>query len=159
MRTRTLAARLLMLLGPLVLGPTLPAATPWTQTLTQQALSTGFLARLPPSVSGVLGLANASEGSEVRQLLSKEGHQVRTFNVTVAGHEVVIFDVNAQTGATAAYLVSSDGRPLKAASYQSGGEARLLGLEDAKSGFSREVRFWSARARHSPAATAPPSHQ
>jgi hypothetical protein len=159
MRTRALVTGLLTLLGPVLFGVSLPAATPWTQTLTQQALSSGFLERLPPSVSGVLGLAKASEGTEVRQLLTKDGHQIRTFNVTVAGHEVVIFDVNAQTGATMAYLLGADGRLLKAAAYQSGGEARLLSPEEANSGFSSEARFWSARARHSSAAAAPPSHQ
>ena len=152
---RALAVPLMILLG----AGSVMAATPWTETLTQQALSSGFLERLPPTVSGVLGLAKASEGTEVRQLLTKDGHQVRTFNVTVAGHQVVIFDVNAQTGANLAYLVSADGQLLKAASYQSGGEARPLSPEAARSGFTREVRFWSARARHSSAAPAPPPKQ
>jgi len=159
MRARATAVRLLTLLGAVVFGAALPAPPPWTETLTQQALTAGFLARLPTNVSVVFGLPEAAAGTEVRQLLSKDGHQIRTFNVTVAGHEVVIFDVNAQTGATRAYLVGSDARLLKAASAQSGGEARLLGPEDANSGFARETRFWSARARHSSAAPAAPSHQ
>jgi hypothetical protein len=140
------------------------ASTPWAQTLTQQALDSGFLSRLPPNVSVVLGLAKPQEGTDVRQLVSKEGHQVRTFNVSVANHaELVIFDVNAQSGATIAYLLTPDGQLLKAVSYQSGGQARELSQAEAKAGFAHEKQFWSARARKAahgsaaPAAAAAPS--
>jgi hypothetical protein len=147
--------RALTVMSMILLGAgAVMAAMPWTEGLTQQALSTGFLARLPASVSGVFELPKASEGTEVRQLLAKDGHQVRTFNVTVAGHQVVIFDINAQTGTSLAYLVGPDGQLRKAASYQAGHEAQVLGAGDARSGFSRETRYWSARARHSPAAAA-----
>ena len=44
--------------------------TPWAQTLSQQALDSGFLSRLPPNVSVVFGLAKPQEGTDVRQLLS-----------------------------------------------------------------------------------------
>jgi hypothetical protein len=127
--------------------------TPWAQTLTQQALDSGFLSRLPPNVSVVFGLAKPEEGTDVRQLLSKEGHQVRTFNVSVANHsDLVIFNVNAQSGATVAYLVSPEGQLRKAVAYQTGGQARDLSAADAKSGFAREKKYWSGRAKSAPAA-------
>src|SRR4029077_1189811 len=102
-------------------------------TLTREALDSGFLSRLPPNVSVVFGLAKPEEGTDVRQLLSKEGHQVRTFNVSVANHaDVVIFNVNAQSGSTVAYLLAPDGQLRKAVAYQPGGEARPLSAADGK---------------------------
>lgn len=154
----TLAAALL---GALALEA---ASTPWAQTLSQQALDSGFLSKLPPNVSVVLGLAKPQEGTDVRQLVSKEGHEVRTFNVSVANHaDIVIFNVNAQSGATVAYLVSPEGQLRKAVSYQTGGQAKGLSEAQAKSGFAHEKQFWAARARKTtqgaaaPAAPAPPS--
>jgi len=129
------------------------ASTPWVQTLTQQALDSGFLSRLPPNVSVVFGLAKPEEGTDVRQLLSKEGHQVRTFNVSVANHaDVVIFNVNAQSGATVAYLITPEGQLRKAVTYQPGAQAKDLSAADAKAGLAREKKFWSARAKSAPAA-------
>jgi len=130
--------------------------TPWVQTLTQQALDSGFLSRLPPNVSVAFGLAKPQEGTDVRQLLSKEGHQVRTFNVSVANHaDVVIFNVNAQSGATVAYLVTPEGQLRKAVSYPTGGEARELSAADAKTGLAHEKKFWSARAKSAKSSAAP----
>src|SRR5215469_9333982 len=105
MRKRLRPVVWLMLVWATLCAGALEAAapTPWTRTLTQEALDNGFLSRLPPNVSLVLGLAKPEEGTDVRQLVSKEGHQVRTFNVSVANHaDVVLFNVNAQSGATAA---------------------------------------------------------
>jgi len=137
------------------------ASTPWVQTLTQQALDSGFLSRLPPNVSVVFGLAKPQEGTDVRQLLSKEGHQVRTFNVSVANHtDVVIFNVNAQSGATVAYLITPEGQLRKAVTYQPGAQAKDLSAADAKAGLAREKKFWSARAKSAPpAAPAAPAAQ
>jgi hypothetical protein len=131
------------------------AAPPFAPALTQQALGSGFLTRLPPEISVAFGLAKAADGSDVRQLISKEGHQVRTFNVSVANHaDLVIFNLNAQTGASVAYLLGPDGLLRKAVSYQSGAAVQELGAAHARAGFARETRFWAARARH---AAAPPS--
>jgi hypothetical protein len=154
-----LTAGLLTLLGVLP-GAALAAdpPTPWAQTLTQQALSTGFLARLPPNVSVVLGLAKPDEGTDVRQLLAKDGHRIRTFNVSVASHsDLVVFNVDAQSGATRAYLLSPDGQLRKAVSYQAGAEAQPIPPADAKAGFAHETHYWSARAKKAPptAAAAP----
>jgi hypothetical protein len=133
---------------------TLEAAANWAQTLTQQALDSGFLSRLPPTVSVAFGFPKGEEGTDVRQLLTKDGHEVRTFNVSVANHaDVVIFNVNAKTAATVAYLLTPDGQLRKAVSYQAGRDAKPLGAADAKAGLSRERHFWSARAAKSPAAS------
>jgi hypothetical protein len=132
--------------------------TPWVPILTQEALDSGFLSRLPPNISLVFGLAKPQEGTDVRQLLDKEGHRVRTFNVSVANHnDVVLFNVDAQSGATVAYLLSPDGQLRKAVAYKTGGEARELSAADAKTGLAHERQFWSARAKKSPQAQAAPA--
>jgi len=144
----TRCALLMTLLLGVLAGRGLPAATPWAQTLTQQALNAGFLSRLPPNVSTVLGLTKPDQGTDVRQLLSKDGHRIRTFNVSVANHgELVIFNVDAQSGLTVAYRLTPEGKLLQAVSYHTGGQARSLAAAEANSGFAREVHFWSARAK------------
>ena len=128
-------------------GPALGAAPPWTQTVSQQALDTGFLTRLPPPVSVAFGLSKPEEGTEVRQLISKDGHHIRTFNVSVANHaDLVLYNVNAQTGATVAYLLAPDGKLRKAVSYQTGKDVQPVAAADAQAGLARERHFWSARA-------------
>ncbi|MBV8145588.1 MAG: hypothetical protein JO184_11325 [Gammaproteobacteria bacterium] len=147
---------LMTFLAGVAFADTHAAATSWVQTLTQQALDSGFLSRLPPNISLVFGLAKPQEGTDVRQLLSKEGHRVRTFNVSLANHaDVVIFNVNAQTGANVAYLIGSDGQLRKAVAYAPGGQAEDLPAADAKSGLAREKKYWSARAKAAPGAAAP----
>jgi hypothetical protein len=132
-------------------APAAPAGPAWVASLTQQALASGFLTRLPPTVSVALGLAKGSEGTDVRQLISKSGHQVRTFNVCVAKQsDLVIFDVDARAGKTGAWLLGPDGQMRKAVSYQAGGEAREMAVADARAGLARETRFWSGRARQTP---------
>ncbi len=153
---------LVTLLAGTLLAGALEAAAPWTQTLTQQALDSGFLTRLPPTVSVVFGLTKPEEGTEVRQLLDKHGHQVRTFNVGVANHaDVVVLDLDAHSGASVAYLLSPDGQLRKAVSYKMGGaEAKPLPLAEAQAGFSRVKHYWSARAQktgQAPAAPAAPA--
>jgi hypothetical protein len=132
------------------------ASSAWAQSLTQQALDNGFLTRLPPSVSVALGLAKAQEGTDVRQILTKHGHQVRTFNVGVANHaDVIVVDLNAQSGATLAYLLSPDGKLRKAVSYQPPGDAKPLSTAEAEAGFKVQRQYWSARAKAVPASAAP----
>jgi hypothetical protein len=156
---RILARRTaLVLLGGLWLAAALEAAAPWTDSLTQQALDTGFLTRLPPTVSEAFGLTKPKEGTEVRQLLTKQGHDVRTFNVSVANHaDVVVLDLNAHSGATVAYLLSPDGKLRKAVSYQGNGEPKALSAADAQAGFNREKHYWSARAQKPSPAPPPPA--
>lgn len=135
--------------------PIAVACAAWTVPLAEEARTSGFLARLPPTVSVALGLVKAKEGTEVRQLVSKSGHQVRTFNVSVARKsDVILFTVDARTGSTQAYLTGPDARLRKAVSYQAGGEAQEMSAAQARTGFVRESRFWSARSRHASAAAA-----
>jgi hypothetical protein len=159
MRQHAPLTRVLTLIAGIALIACLEAATNWAQSLTQQALDSGFLSRLPPAVSVAFGFAKGEDGTEVRQLLTKDGQQVRTFNVSVANHaDVVIFNVNAKTAATVAYLLTPDGQLRKAVSGQAGHEAKELSAADAKSGLARERHFWSGRAGKSPAAPqAPPA--
>ena len=162
MRERVRRSGLLTLTAAALFAGALQAAsTQWVQTLTQQALDSGFLSRLPPNVSVVFGLAKPQEGTDVRQLLSKEGHQVRTFNVSVANHaDIVIFNVNAQSGSTVAYLITPEGQLRKAVSYQPGAQAQELSAADAKAGLAHEKKFWAARAKSAaPAASAAPAPQ
>jgi hypothetical protein len=129
-----------------------PSGSAWAESLTRQALASGYLTRLPPTVSVALGLDKAKEGTDVRQLITKSGHRVRTFNVSVARNsDLVLFTVDARTGATAAYLIGPDGRLRKAVSYQAGQQAEDMPAADARAGLAREVRFWSARAKHAAA--------
>jgi hypothetical protein len=157
MKTRLLAACLLTLLAVGV-----RAAEPWAPKLAQQALDSGFLTRLPPDVSKALGLAKPDEGTDVRQLLTKVGHQVRTFNVGVIDHrQLVIFNLNARSGESVAYLLGPDGTLRKAVTYQTGGETQPLAPDKASAGLTREAHFWAARAKAAAAAPAPqnaPAH-
>jgi hypothetical protein len=156
-----LCAAAAALLGMLAVAAAAPASRPaWTESLTRQALASGYLTRLPPTVSVALGLDKAKEGTDVRQLISKSGHQVRTFNVSVAKNsDVVLFTVDAHSGATNAYLIGPDGQLRKAVSYQAGAEAREMPATDARAGLAREARFWSGRAKHAGAAHAAPPAQ
>ncbi len=155
MSKRAFPMWLTALIAGIGLAATAKTSDQWVQTLTQQALDSGFLSRLPPNVSVEFGLAKPQEGTDVRQLLEKQGHQVHTFNVTVANHaDVVIFNVNAQSGATVAYLVSPDGQLRKAVTFQTGGQTRQLSAADAKAGMAREKKYWSARAKSAPAPSA-----
>jgi hypothetical protein len=157
MKTSLLAAFLLTLLTVGV-----QAAEPWAPKLAQQALDSGFLTRLPPDVSRALGLAKPEEGTDVRQLLTKVGHQVRTFNVGVVDHkQLVIFNLNARSGESVAYLLAPDGSLRKAVTYQTGGETQPLAPDKAGAGLTREAHFWAARAKAAAAAPAPqnaPAH-
>jgi len=158
MTERLTLACALTLVAAIALIASLEAAANWAQTLTQQALDSGFLSRLPPAVSVAFGFPKGEEGTDVRQLLTKDGHEVRTFNVSVANHaDVVIFNVNAKTAATVAYLLTPDGQLRTAVAGQAGHEAKPLAAADAKAGLTRERRFWSARAAKPPAAPQAPA--
>ena len=151
----TCVSLLLMLISGVALAETDQGTTSWVQSLTQEALDAGFLSKLPPNVSVAFNLAKPKEGTDVRQLLAKQGHQVRTFNVGVANHaDVVIFDVNAQSGATVAYLIDPTGQLRKALTYQAGGDTKDLSAADAQAGLAREKKYWAGRARAA-AANAP----
>jgi hypothetical protein len=141
--------RLKLALVCLLAALPLAAAEPWVQTLSQQALSSGFLQKLPVAVSKTFGLAKPDEGSDVRQILTKDGHRIRTFNVSVANHnDLVIFNIDAKAGANLAYLVSADGSLRKAVAYQTGdSDTRELSGREARAGLAREEKFWAAKAK------------
>ena len=134
-------------LGCVLGGVPARGETPWTAALTQQALTAGYQATLPPNVSMVLGLGTQGKSVAVRQLVTRAEQKVRTFNVSVAHHrDLVIFSVDEGTQATVAYLLAPGGRLRKAVSYQIGAQARELSASEARAGFAAEVRYWSARA-------------
>ncbi|HYL71708.1 MAG TPA: hypothetical protein VEY89_10455, partial [Candidatus Dormibacteraeota bacterium] len=124
-----------------------PAATPWTATLTQQALTSGYNSSIPPHVAQVLGLSPQGTAVETRQLVSRAEQTVRTFNVSVTEpHRVVLFVVDERAHKTVVYLVSGAGKLRKGVSYEPGGEPHDLPDAQARSGLAREVRFWSEHA-------------
>ena len=130
--------------------------TGWTGVLTQQALSGGYQAKLPPHVSVVLGLTSKGESVPVRQLLSRGADKVRTFNVSVANHrDVVLFVVDERAQSTVAYLIAPGGKLRKAVAYQIGGDPHELTASEARPGLAREIRHWSDYAAGSKAAPAP----
>jgi len=134
-------------LGCVLGGVPARGETPWTAALTQQALTAGYQATLPPNVSMVLGLGTQGKSVAVRQLVTRAEQKVRTFNVSVARHrDLVIFSVDEGTQATVAYLLAPGGRLRKAVSYQIGAQARELSASEARAGFAAEVHYWSARA-------------
>jgi hypothetical protein len=128
----------------------------WTGALTQQALTSGFQATLPPHVSVVLGLVSKSESVPVRQLASRTGQKVHTYNVVVAHpKDVVLFVVDESAQSTIAFLLSSGGKLRKAVSYPNGGEPHELPLSEARPGLARERRYWSDYAAGSRAGPGP----
>ena len=145
--------RMLAVLALGALAAPVQGATPWAQALAAQALDSGFLSRLPPNLSKSFGLTKPDQGAEVRQLITRSSKQSRTFNVSVANHnDIVIFNVDGRTNDTVAYLVGTDGTLRKALAYHNVDQERTLSPREARQGFEREKRFWSARLRQSPPA-------
>ena len=139
--------RMLAVLALGALATPVQGATPWAQALAAQALDSGFLSRLPPNLSKSFGLTKPDQGAEVRQLITRSSKQSRTFNVSVANHnDIVIFNVDGRTNDTVAYLVGTDGTLRKALAYHNVDQERTLSPQEARQGFEREKRFWSARS-------------
>src|SRR3982074_102926 len=110
-RLRSFAAVLVCVLG---VGQA-RGETPWTAVLTQQALTDGHQATLPPNVSTVLGLAAQGKSVEVRQLVPRAQKKGRSFNFRGAHpRDVVIFSVDEGTRATVPYLLAPGGKLRKA---------------------------------------------
>src|ERR1700730_5127405 len=132
-RLRSIAAELVCVLG---VGQT-RGETPWTAVLTQQALTAGPQATLPPNLSMVLGLHTEPKSVAVRQLVTRAEQQVRTFNVSVAHHrDLVILYVDDGTRTTVAYLLAPGGKLRKAVSYQIRGQPREAFAVAGEGGFS-----------------------
>jgi len=131
----------------LVIAP-VSAETSWLRALTDQTLRQGADAKLPPHLSVVLGLEAKLQSTPVRQLVERVGHEVRTFNVCSSNHQkLVIMTVDEEKQAVTGYLLSPGGKLSKAVSYSPGGAPRELPLAEARSGFNRELQYWSHRAR------------
>jgi len=131
----------------LVIAP-VSAETSWLRALTDAALRQGLDAKLPPHLSVVLGLEAHEQSTPVRQIVARLDHEVRTFNVCSSNHQkLVIMTVNEQTQAVTGYLLSPGGKLRKAVSYTAGGPPQELSLAEARSGFNRELQYWSRRAR------------
>ncbi len=128
------------------MGP-LRAGSGWTGVLTQEALTRGYQATLPPHVSMLLGLSSKGGSVPVRQLMSRAADKVHTYNVSVANsRDVVLFLVDERAQSTVAYLLTPGGKLRKAVSYQIGGEPRELTPAEARPGLAREIRYWSDHA-------------
>ena len=134
-------------------------APPWTNALTKEAMTSGFEVKLPPHAAMVLGLAKKGESIAVRQLVSRAGQKVHTFNVVVADKvDIVVFVVNEKEQSTVAYRLTARGRLRRAVSYQTGGEPHELAASEAQPGLAREIRYWSDYAAGG-SAPRPPSAQ
>jgi hypothetical protein len=132
----------------------------WTDALTKEATTSGFQATLPPHVSMVLGLTKKGESIAVRQLVSRAGQKVHTFNVVVADKgDIVVFVVNEKEQSTVAYLLTARGTLRGAVSYQTGGEPHELAASEAKPGLAREIRYWSDYAAGGSAPKPPGAQQ
>ena len=131
-------------------------ATPWTKPLTQQALASGYDAKLPPHISMVLGIAQNGESVLVRQLMGRVEQTVHTYNVSVANHaDVVLFLADERAQSTAVYLLSAGGKLRKAVTYHAGGEPQELTADDARRGLARERSYWAKYAAGSGGGPAP----
>jgi hypothetical protein len=150
------------LLAATLLGTAAQAATSWAETLAAQALKVGPTSQLPPHLTEVLGLSGNGEGLAVRQLASRDGFTVRTFNVGAqAPHRVVVMVADEAARSTVAYLVTPHGHLGRALQYHAGEAPQELPTAAAKAGFAAEVRFWSrvaAAPAAAPAATPAAPH-
>lgn len=139
-------------LAAALLGGAARAATPWAETLAAQALKQGPTSQLPPHLTGVLGLSSNGQALAVRQLVSRDGFSVRTFNVGAqAPHRVVLMVADEAARSTVAYLLTPHGHLGRALQYHAGEAPQELPLAEAQPGFAAEARFWS-RVAAAPAA-------
>jgi hypothetical protein len=143
------------LLAAALLGGAARAATPWAETLAAQALKQGPSSQLPPHLTSELRLSDDGQGLAVRQIVSRDGSTVRTFNVGAqAPHRVVVIVADEAAKLTVAYLLTPHGHLRRALQYHAGEAPQELPLATAKSGFAAEVRFWSGVAGAAAPATA-----
>jgi protein TonB len=134
--------------GPVAVAFNLSDDTSWLRALTDRTLSHGSDAQLPPHLSVVLGLEAHEQSTAVRQIATRVEHEVRAFNVPSSDHQqLVIFTVDEQTQAVTDYLLSPSGELRKAVSYTAGGPPLVLPTDVARSGFYRELQYWSRQER------------
>ena len=143
-------------------APESPAAAPAVSpapalsaigSLTQLALRVGSDGTLPPHLVSVLGVGAHGAGLPVRQLVLREGQEVRVYNVSVANHsDLVILRHDEAAHTTAAYRFSPKGKLRMAVSYADGGDSREMPASEAQARFAGEINYWSAASQR---ATAP----
>jgi hypothetical protein len=106
----------------------------------------GLDSQLPAHVSQVLGLNKGELPTPVKQAVMRDGAIVRTFNVRVADHDVVLMAYDEQNRSMKAYRVSPGGKLLKAVAYQAGAAATERSAADANGDFAAEIKFWTETA-------------
>jgi hypothetical protein len=112
----------------------------------------GPASQLPAHLSVVLGVSRMEQPTAVKQAVMREAETVRTFNVCTANHDdVVMITYNEQSRSSKAYLMSPAGKLRKAVSFQAGAPAIERSLQEARSDFAAEVKFWMD-VEHPPAA-------
>jgi hypothetical protein len=103
--------------------------------------------QLPAHLSLVLGLNKGEEATAVKQAVLRDGSTVRTFNVRTSNHDtVVMMAYNEQSRSMKAYLVSPEGKLLKAVAYQAGAPATQRSAAQARGDFADEIKFWTESA-------------
>ena len=103
--------------------------------------------QLPAHLSLVLGLNKGEEATAVKQAVLRDGSTVRTFNVRASNHDtVVMMAYNEQSRSMKAYLVSPEGKLLKAVAYQAGAPATQRSAAEARGDFADEIKFWTESA-------------
>lgn len=144
-----LAAALLAaaLLGAAAHAAAAHAAASWAETLATRALKEGPAAQLPPHLTTVLGLSSDGQGLAVRQLVSRDGFTVRTFNVGAQPpHRMVVMVADEAAHRTIAYLLTPHGHLRRALQYGAGEAPQELSAAAAQPGFAAEARYWSGVA-------------
>jgi hypothetical protein len=112
----------------------------------------GPASQLPAHLSVVLGVSGVERPTAVKQAVMRDGNTVRTFNVSTANRsDVVMIMYNEQSRSSKAYLVSTEGKLRKAVSFQAGAPAIERSLQEARSDFATEMKFWMD-VEHQPAA-------
>jgi hypothetical protein len=108
----------------------------------------GLDSKLPAHLSLVLGLNKGEQATPMKQAVMRDGTTVRTFNVRTSKHDdVVMMTYNEQSRSMKAYLVSPDGKLLKAVAYQAGAPATQRSAAEARSDFAAEIKFWTEPVR------------
>jgi hypothetical protein len=103
---------------------------------------------LPAHLALVLGINKGEQATPVKQAVMRDGATVRTFNVRASNHDdVVMMAYNEQSRSMKAYLVSPEGKLLKAVAYQAGAPATQRSEAEARGDFAAEIKFWTESVR------------
>ncbi|MHB8721762.1 MAG: hypothetical protein ACYDAH_10240 [Steroidobacteraceae bacterium] len=121
--------------------------------LIDAVLRQGPASQLPAHLSVVLGVSAVEQPTAVKQAVMREAETVRTFNVCTGNHnDVVMITYNERSRSSKAYLMPPDGKLRKAVSFQAGAPAVERSLNEARSDFAAEIKFWMDVGRQPAAA-------